>query len=62
MRLKKSKSLPVAEGRKVGDGVARRPQIRGTEREQRGVLDLVIVAGELTPDVDVEAENLLFGI
>lgn len=61
MRLKKSKSLPVAEGRKVGDGDVRRPQILGTERELRGVLVLVIVVGELTPDVDVEEENLLFG-
>lgn len=59
MRLKKSKSFPVAEGRKVGDGDVRRPQILGTERELRGVLDVVTVAGELTSDI--EAENLLFG-
>lgn len=58
MRLKKSKSLPVAEGRKVGDGDVRRPQILGTERELRGVFDLVTMAEESASDV--ESENLLF--
>lgn len=59
MRLKKSRSFPVAaEGRKVGDGDVRRPQILGTDKELLGVFDVVIVAAELASDV--EAENLLF--
>lgn len=57
IRLKKSKSLPVAEPRKVGDGDVRRPQMLGTERELRKVLAVVIAAGELVPVV--ELENLL---
>lgn len=59
MRLKKSKSLPVAELRKVGDGDVRRPQMLGTERELRREFAVVIVEGELVPVV--ESENLLLG-
>lgn len=59
MRLKKSKSLPVAELRKVGDGEVSRPQMLGTERELRREFAVVIVAGELV--LVVESENLLLG-
>lgn len=58
IRLKKSRSPSEGDGRKVGDGEVRRPQMFGTEREMRAVLSLVIVAGESMPDV-VDAENLL---
>jgi hypothetical protein len=47
----------VVELRKVGDGDVRRPQMFGTERELRGVFAVVIVAGDLRPEV--ESENLL---